>query len=248
MCRSPVAIAVVAIVALTLSASLDGQSRSWLDNPRHDKGNRWEGLLGADHSSPSWEIRSFVGGIERYPMDASVDLSVWYYVPDETAAFVEAREVKPLLHYLMRPKPGFLPKTAGWRRFDGWSTGALLLPNMLSSDKLGILVRLGGTSAAINRLAPAIVRHTGPAVSLRSYSLDVFTMRGVGTFSFDVIDAKGVTRSYRNQPGVGDRGALRLAFDVPPVEGRTRIVLTAPYVEQPSENLELECVFFNKSP
>ena len=181
-------------------------------------------------------------------MNAPVDLTVSYYVPDATDAFIEGRDVNDVLHYLMQPKPDFLQKTQGWRSFRGWSTADVLIPKAIVSTNLGVLIRLGGDSAAVNRLAPAIVRYSGPPTATRKYRLDVFTAKAVGSFHFDVVDANNRKQAYGDQPAVGDRGVIHLAFDAPMPEGRTRIVMTAPYADSPYETLDMECVFFHKVP
>jgi hypothetical protein len=238
------------VATLGLAAILHGQSASWFKDPAHDKTNRWEGLLGEDQDSPSWQFRSFVGDVEPYPLTSAVDLTISYYVPDATPAFVIAKEIDPLLQYLMRPKPMFLQAAAGWRQFTGWSTKDVLVPRQIPSTNLAVLIRVGADSAAVNRFAPAIVRYSTPLpASLKTYRLDFFTERAIAAFSFDVIGEKGYRKPYPNQRAVGDRSVVHLSFDAASIpEGRTRVLLNALYSNAPVQKLPIECEFYQKAP
>ena len=112
----------VFLVACLTTAALCAQSLDWFQNKDHNFGNRWEGLFGQNQGSPAWELRSFLGYVEPYPMDSSVDLRVKYYVQDSTEAFIKAQSIKGTPNYLMIPKPDVLKRNPGWRDFGAWPT------------------------------------------------------------------------------------------------------------------------------
>ena len=232
---------------VVLAVALRGQSKEWFQDKNHDKKNRWEGLLGEDHSSPGWDLRSFLANVEPYPMDKSVDLTITYYVPDGVEAFVEAQAIRPTVDYLMQPKPAYLRNEAGWRKFAGWSTGDVLLPKRIASENLGLLIRLGGDSKAVNRLSPGMIYYSSTPKPVKTYRLDFFTMRGLAPFSFDVVGVGGYRRPYPNQPGTASRSTVSLEFDAVAIpEGRTRVILMAPFDDSPMDKLRLEIEFYNK--
>jgi hypothetical protein len=178
-------------------------------------------------------------------MELSVDLRIKYYVPDRAEAFIKAQVIKGTLHYLMEPKPDALRKSPGWRDFGAWPTKDVLLPQRIASGDLGVLIRLGEDSEAVNLFAPGIIYHSGPPKPVRAYRFDLFTARGLAPFSFDVIGAR-YKRTYKNQQRVGDRSTVRIEFDAPEIpEGWTRIVLSPRY-EGSDDTLDLEWTFYNK--
>jgi hypothetical protein len=217
----------------------------WFQSKEHNFGNRWEGLFGQNQGSPAWELRSFVASVEPYPMDSSVDLRIRYYVQDSTEAFIRAQSIKATLNYLMEPKPDALKTNPGWRDFGGWPTKDVLIPKRISSGDLGMLIRLGADSNAVNLFAPGIIYHSGSLKSLQTYRFDFFTVRGLAPFSFDVIGT-GYRRTYENQQGTGDRSTVPIVFDASKIpEGWTRVILSPNY-EGSNEKLDLEWKFYNK--
>lgn len=80
-------------IAISAMLPISAQSDDWYQNHDHIFNNRWEGLFGEDQGSPEWELRSFVGNVEPYPMGKNVDLTVAYYVPDLTKAFNQGDDI-----------------------------------------------------------------------------------------------------------------------------------------------------------
>jgi len=235
------------VVCLTVTAAtlLSAQSTEWFQNKDHNFQNRWEGLVGQNQGSPAWELRSFLGSVEPYPMGSNVQLRIKYYVPDSTDAFVKAQAIKPGPHYFMEPMPGALTKNPGWRCFFPWPTKDVLLPKKIASDNLGILIRLGVDSDAVNLFAPGIIYYSDPPKPVKTFRFDFFTVRGLAPFSFDVI-AAGYKRTYKNQQGTGDRSTVPIEFAAPEIpEGWTRVVLNPKY-EGSDDTLSLEWKFYNK--
>jgi len=235
------------VICLTIAAgtALSAQSLDWFQNKDHNFRNRWEGLVGMNQGSPAWELRSFLGNIEPYPMDANVDLRVRYYVHDSTEAFIKARAIKGTPHYFMEPKPDALKRSPGWRDFPGWATKDVLIPKKITSGDLGILIRLGEDSDAVNLFAPGIIYYSDPPKPVKTYRFDFFTVRGLAPFSFDVIGA-GYKRTYKNLQGTADRSTVPIEFAAPEIpEGWTRVVLNPRY-ESSGDTLGLEWKFYNK--
>jgi hypothetical protein len=237
--RSHVGISV--FLKLVICLSLAGQSAEWLKN--HDKKNRYEGLVDQNQASLGWEVRSFTGYKEAYPMDSSTNLIVKYFVLTRDEASVQAQTINSTSYYLMKAKTQYLPATAGWRRFDEWPTGDVLIPNNINSCNLGLVISVGKGSY---RLAPAIIYHSSEPGNIQSYSFDFFTMRSLGAFSFDVKGAKGYKRAYKHSLGTGDRSTVHLEFDAAMIpEGWTTLRVHAPYANSPIEKLNLEIEFYN---
>jgi hypothetical protein len=232
-------------LTIAVTAALWAQSDDWF--PSHDLGNRWEGLFGENQGSPAWELRSFVASVEPYLMDANANanLKIKYYVPGETEAFIKAQVIDRTRSYLMEPKPGALGNNKGWRDFAGWPTKDVLLPKRIASKDLGVLIRLGADSEAVNTFAPAIVYYSAAPPSPKTYRFDFFTALALKKFTFDVYDAKGNRHTYKDQPGTGDRGTMAIAFDAPEIAGWTRVVLSPQY-ENSGERLNLEWKFYNE--
>jgi hypothetical protein len=233
-------------LTIAVTATLCGQSDDWFQSKEHDFGNRWEGLFGQNQGSPAWELRSFLGNVESYSLDSSVNLRIKYYVPDSTEAFIKAQVINRTRPYLMQPKPGAMGKSAGWRDFGGWATKDVLMPKRIASRDLGVLVRLGADSEAVNTFAPALVYYSAAPKPIKSYRFDFFTARALKKFSFQVLGAKGYRRTYKDQPGTGDRGTMPIVFDAADVPvGWTRVLLSPEY-ESSGERLNLEWKFYNE--
>src|SRR5580704_17118796 len=126
------------ILAAGLCVAVHAQSPEWKKAKTHNKNNRWEGLLSEDQGGADWELRSFLGdAAEPYLAYSGVDLTLAWYVPDKSKAFVKAQEITPALYYVMEPKPEFLANTPGWCHFEKWSTLDVLIQNRITSDRLG---------------------------------------------------------------------------------------------------------------
>ena len=238
---------VVIVFCLTIAAgtALCAQSLDWYQSKDHNFSNRWEGLFGQNQGSPAWELRSFLGNVEPYPMDSNVDLRITYFVQDLTEAFIKAQVIKGTPHYLMQPKPDALKKSPGWRDFGPWPTKDVLLPKKIGSGDLGVLIRLGADSDAVNLFAPGIVYHSGPPKPVQTYRFDFFTVGALRPFSFDVLGSGGYKRTYKNQQGRGAYSTVRIMFDAPEIpEGWTRVVLTPKY-EGSEGTLSLDWKFYN---
>jgi len=233
----------LAISALTLGATaIFAQSEEWYGN--HDLGNRYEGLFGENQGSPEWELRSFVASVEPYPMDRSADLTIRYYVPDSTKAFIKASVISRTPSYLMEPKEKKLSTDKGWRSFAGWSTKDVLLQKKIRSSDLGVLVRLGADSEAVHLFAPAIVYSSSPPKTLKTYRFDLFTAVALKDFTFDVI-GNNYRRSYKHA-AAGDRTNVAIEFNATEIpEGPTRVVLR-PEIESSGEKLPLDWRFYHK--
>ena len=229
-----------------LAFALYGQSPQWKQIKEHNKYNRWEGLLPDDQGGLDWELRSFSGGAaEPYPQDMGVDLTIAWFVPDGSKAFVKAQEITPALYYVMEPKPAFLPIAPGWRHFGKWSTLDVLIQKKITSDRLGVLIRLEDASDSAGRLAPGIIYSNHAPKSIATYHLDILTMRAIGKFQFEVQGTGNYRRSY-SAGSVGDRGMVNLAFDATGIpEGPTKVVISAPH-EKDRDKLDLQVDFFHK--
>lgn len=233
-------------LVIAIATALCGQSIDWFQDTHHDFGNRWEGLFGENQGSPAWELRSFLASVEPYSMRSNVDLRIKYYVPDSTEAFIRAQVIHRTRSYLMEPKPNALKNNRGWRDFIGWSTKDILIPKRIASTDLGVLIRLGADSEAVNQFAPAIVYYSATPEPIKTYRFDLFTAKALKDFSFDVFGATGYHRTYKNQPGTGDRGTLSITLQAPEIpEGWTRVVLSPRY-ESSGEALNLEWKFYNE--
>lgn len=219
----------------------------WFQNKDHNFRNRWEGLFGQNQGSPAWEVRSFLASVESYPMNSSVDLRVAYYVPDSTEAFLKAQTIKGDPSYFMEPKPEALKKQAGWRDFGGWPTGDVLIKQQISGRDLGMLIRLGADSDAVNVFAPATVYHSSRPKTVQTYRFDLFSVRALATFSFDVVGS-GYKRTYKDHPGTGAVSTVPIEFYAPEIpEGWTKVVLSPKY-QGSDKGLNLEWKFYNKRP
>lgn len=229
-----------------LGFALYGQSPQWKQVKEHNKYNRWEGLLPDDQGGLDWEVRSFSGGAaEPYPEQTGVDLTIAWFVPDGSKAFVKAQEITPALYYLMEPKPAFLSLTPGWRTFGKWSTLDVLIQKKIASDRLGVLIRLDDASDSGSRLAPGIIYRDKAPKSITTYHLDILTLRAVRKFQFEVRGSGSYKRSYPAGP-VGDRGMVNLAFDATGIpEGPAKVVISAPH-EKDRDKLDLQVDFFHK--
>jgi hypothetical protein len=187
---------------------LVGQSQQWKNE--HEKDNRWEGLIGEEQGGLDWEIRSFLGdAVEKYPMNLNKDLTLKWYVPDAARAFVTGQEVNPALYYLMLPKPRFLNDTPGWRSFTNWRTVDVLLNNKIDSTQLGVLIRLGDDNVGNTRLAPGLIYFSKPPTKVQTYHLDIFTMRAIRAFRFEV-RSENYHKFYPVGP-YGNRSIISLA-------------------------------------
>jgi hypothetical protein len=225
---------------------LYGQSPEWKQAKAHNKTNRWEGLLPEDQGGVDWELRSFLGdAVESYPGYSGVDLTLAWYVPDESKAFVKAQEIIPALYYVMEPKPEFLTNTRGWRYFGKWSTLDVLIQNKITSDRLGVLIKLGDASDGASRLAPGIVYYSNAPKRITTYDLDFVTMRALRKFNFEVLASGNYKRLYP-MDAQGDRSIVRLKFDATGLpEGPAKVVISAPH-EKDKDKLDLQVDFYNK--
>lgn len=211
---------------LGLTAILLAQSPEWKQDKRNDKGNRWEGLVGQEQAAEEWQLRSFTGVLEKYPLDRTTNLTIRYFVPDSAKAFVQAEEISDILHYLMEPKPQFLTNTPGWREFNGWQTD-LLMANKIASDNLGIMVRLGDPGSGNTRLSPAIVSSSAIRAPASAYHLVFYTRNEVAKGQF-IVKAEGYQKAF-DQPAGGPRGEVPLDFSTSGLpEGNVSLVVKAP--------------------
>ena len=203
-------------------------------------------MLPEDQAGLDWELRSFSGGAaEPYPEYLGVDLTIAWYVPDGSKAFVKAQEIIPALYYVMEPKPAFLAITPGWRYFGKWSTLDVLIQKKITSDRLGVLIRLEDSSDSATRLAPGIIYSNKAPKSITTYHLDILTMRAIKKFQFDVQGSGNYKRSYPAS-SVGDRSMVNLTFDATGIpEGPAKVVISAPH-EKDRDKLDLQVDFFNK--
>ncbi len=215
------------VFALCLTTTfLFAQSPDWKQDKGNDKGNRWEGLLGQDQNGDEWEPRSFTAFVENYPLNRPSKLAISYYVPGTAKAFVQAQEIYDDLHYRMQPKDSFLQTTSGWRSFRGWDTD-LLLDKRISSDSLGLLVKVGDPGIGNLHLAPAIVRAALPPAPVSEYRLVFYTMKEVAKNKFTV-QAGDFKREF-DQPAGGPRGIVTLQFPAVGLpEGDVHVLVNAP--------------------
>ena len=229
--------------AVAVAGLLTAQSPEWFQS--HDLGNRWEGYFGQDQGNPDWELRSFVGSVDSYPMNANANLKIRYYVADTTEAFIRAQVVDRTVSYVMKPKPRVLSKDPGWREFSGWSTKDVLLDKGIASKDLGVLIRLGADNEGINRFAPAVVYSSASPAPVKTYRFDFFTAQGLRPFSFDVFGANGYHRVYSHLSRTPDRGTLHIEIDATDIPaGWTRVVLSPKY--ESGDSLNQEWKFYNE--
>jgi len=208
--------------------------------------NRWEGLATEHNASPAWELRSFVAWVEPYAASNSVDLTVRYYVPDATRAFIEAREIVPLKNYLMRPSRE--ATTPGWRTFTGWPTRDVLLLNQISSDRLGMLISIGARGDGVTRFAPAIIFHSKPPEKVTTYTVALSTASALKGFTATVAGAN-YRKTYPQSPA-DDNSTVAITFDAAGIpEGWTTFSFSAGHQDLAlPDKVNISIEFFHKQP
>jgi hypothetical protein len=145
----------------------------------------------------------------------------------------------------MEPKPTFLTNKPGWRYFRNWHTVDVLLQKQIASSQLGILIRLGSENIGNTRLAPGLIYFSKLPDTIKIYHLDIFTMRAVRQFYFEVHGSNNYKSSYPAGPS-GNRSIISLAFDASGIpEGPTSVLISAPH-ELQKDKLELQVDFYNK--
>jgi len=247
MTRKPGRLIVICLTAVASAVVLCAQSLDWYQH--HDFGNRWEGLFGENQGSPEWELRSFVASIESYPMDSNVYLTIKYYVPDFTKAFIRATTIIRTKSYLMEAKAQALHENRGWRFFRGWKTKDVLLQKNIPSGNLGVLIRLGADSEAVNLFAPAIVYFSPTPKPVTTYRFDLFTAVALKSFSFEVLGQNGYHHTYPHlEAGAASTVSIEFpAKEIPP--GFTRVVLSPELQASTSgQKLHLEWQFYQGLP
>ena len=206
------------------SVSIFAQSDDW--RTEHDFGNRYEGILGENQGSPAVELRSFCASIEPYPTGVNTDLTIRYYVPDDTPAYIKAVLPGKKRSYVMTPKQNGLSTARGWRSFTGWKTADVLLRERINAGDLGVLIRVGEDSQAVNRFAAAVVYHSGIPTKITSYHFDVYVTLPLKDFSYVVIDVSGKRKTYQHTGSV-PRSLVTIGFDASALpDGPTRVVAT----------------------
>jgi len=219
------------IVASTLASSLTvayAQMKDW--------GNRKEGTADRPHHALEYELLGFYGYRQDYPLRGDVNLRLRFYLPEDEPFFIQAREIKVDKQYQMLPKPEKVARNAdGWREFTGWPVSAVLGPNKISADNLGVIVRLGGAGEDVLDLRPAVLIASQPPPAIEEYVLYLTVGRKLRSLDYQVTGASGYSKSYQQKADQKDRSIegntvipIRFAaMQLPP--GPASVHLQGPY-------------------
>jgi hypothetical protein len=138
------------------------------DKARNDRGNRCEGLIDLEVSSPDLVLLSFAG--YREPFDDVVDLRVRFFLSLPAGVVVRGRELRDRKQYWMESKAAAF-RGGEWNEFGPWSTGEVLRREGIPHSNLGVLIEVENAQAANQVLAPAFVYHSRSPASIDRYTL-----------------------------------------------------------------------------
>jgi len=171
-----------------------------------DWGNRKEGTADRPHHALEYELLGFYGYRQDYPLRGDVNLRLRFYLPEDEPFFIQAREIKVDKQYQMLPKPEKVARNAdGWREFTGWPVSAVLGPNKISADNLGVIVRLGGAGEDVLDLRPAVLIASQPPPAIEEYVLYLTVGRKLRSLDYQVTGASGYSKSYQQKADQKDR-------------------------------------------
>ena len=179
-----------------------------------DWGNRFEGTADRPHAAPEYELLGFYAFRQDYPLRDDVNLRLRFYLPENQAFFVEAREIKVDKQYEMRPKPEKVSRNPdGWREFTGWPVSAVLNPKKISADNLGVIVRLRSPGEDAQDLAPALLLVSQPPPAIEEYVLYLTIRKKLKSLDYQLNGVAGYSKAYQEKADQKDRS----------IEGRTVI-------------------------
>jgi len=190
-----------------------------------DWGNRVEGTVDRPHAAPEYELLGFYAYRQDYPLRDDVNLRLRFYLPETRPFFVEAREIKVDKQYQMVPKPERVSRTSdGWREFTGWPVSAVLNPQKIYADNLGVIVRLDRPGEDADDLRPALLVASQPPAAIEEYVLYLTVRRKLKSLDYQVRGTSGYSKGYHQKEDQKDRS----------IEGRTVIPIRFPAQQFPS--------------
>ncbi|MFI5184336.1 MAG: hypothetical protein ACHQNV_08060 [Vicinamibacteria bacterium] len=240
--RATVTASVVAV--LLLGVAISGE---WTAG--NDRGNRYEGSVRVPVANPDLALLSFTGSFSPFHKEAT--LKVRFFLPDETAVFISAQELRDRKQYRMEAKPRPW-KVGQWNEFAPWPTRDVIDVLGVSSENLGVVVRLGESGQGSGEVAPALVYTTPPPPVVETYRF-VFrpglTLRGL-RYTLYRLDgaapAKLREMELKAQRTRGEPFPIDIdAKDLPP--GRIRLLVDA-FVKDRSDEVTRQFDFLHKGP
>ncbi|MEM8901451.1 MAG: hypothetical protein AAGC85_25300 [Bacteroidota bacterium] len=132
------------------------QDDDWKQKNKRE--NRFEGTYTRQVGNPSIELLSFVSGLEPYEFREGQELTARFYCPSDTSYFLKAEELRIFKFYWMESNADLSQAEEGWNEFGPWPVDDWLRRLSLTSDKLGVLVRLGNWKSRL--VLPVEVTHS----------------------------------------------------------------------------------------
>lgn len=239
---------VVCVVACALASSFTvafAQMKDW--------GNRVEGTVDRPHHALEYELLGFYAYRQDYPLRGDVNLRLRFYLPEDEPFFIQAREIKVDKQYQMQPKREKVSRNPdGWREFTGWPVSAVLGPNRISADNLGVIVRLGHSGENALDLRPVVLLASQPPAAIEEYVLYLAVGRKLNYLDYQVNGVSGYSKAYQQKADQKDRSIegntvipIRFtATQLPP--GPASVHIQGPYANDLNAKLETTYRFYHK--
>lgn len=132
-------------------------------------GNRWEGIRPEGVSAPDLELLSLIVFRENYNINSNVTLKLKFYMWEKANLYITAKELVPNKYYFMNPLKVDWEK--GWQEFSEWPIDAVLRPNHINSDQLGIIGRLYNDRIGSGVIIPIILYQSNVPKHIDQYTL-----------------------------------------------------------------------------
>jgi hypothetical protein len=233
-------------LALTFTfASAPAQMKDW--------GNRVEGTVDRPQAAPDYELLGFYAYRQPFSLNDDVNLRIRFYLPEDVPFFIKAREIKVDKQYEMVPHIEKITKNpGGWREFSGWPVSAVLKPNSIPADNLGVIIRLSSPGEDAQELRPAVLLASQPPQAIDEYLLYLTVRRQLKSLDYEINGANGYSKSYQQEKDQKDRSiegqtVIPIRFTaglLPP--GPVSVHIHGPYANDLTTSLDITYRFYHE--
>ncbi|MEM6766013.1 MAG: hypothetical protein AAF655_13840 [Bacteroidota bacterium] len=154
------AIASLLLAGLELSAQSE-RSPQW--KAQYEYATRYEGEHNDSYVYRELALIGYYAGIQPYQFDFGQNLSVHFYSPQATKAYLKAEELVVRNRYWMETKEG--SANPGWNTFMHWPVDLWLTRGRIRSDNLGLIAKMKIGNGYGDYYLPTLVnqgRYPGP--------------------------------------------------------------------------------------
>jgi len=228
-----------------------------------DWGNRVEGTQFHPNGLRDYELLGFYAYREDFSLRDDVNLRLRFFVPEDEPVFVEARELTAYKQYAMRAKSGSISKVyGGWSEFPSpnthtkWPVSDVLKPNGITSENLGVIVRLKTNAEYEEHIAPAMLfdERQPPQSAIAEYILYLKFAKTLRYMEYRVDGVGGYSKIYPwvnpaspKDPSVEAGPKIAVKIPAQPIPaGPVTIHIGGPYANSTSPKLEIIYHFYHK--